>query len=55
MFLSCLRQSFVLRYEQTLFFVWKKPLVLGGANKKQCGVRRFLIFPVAGRQNFQHW
>ena len=33
----------------------KKPLVLGGANEKLCGVQVFRVCSVAGRRNFQHW
>ena len=33
-------------------FLVKKTLVLGGTNKKQCGVRRFLIFSRGGETEF---
>ena len=54
-FCSCLRQSFVFGYEQTLVFLWKKPWSLVGPTKNSVVFAVFWFFPVVGRQNFQHW
>ena len=54
LFLFALVLSVVIR--TNVVFRVEKPLVLGGANKKQCGVRvSFFVCSAAGSENFQHW
>ena len=48
LFLFVFASVLCFRIRTNVGFLVKKTLVLGGANKKQCGVRRFLIFSRGG-------